>query len=56
VEEAIRKGIGHVWMQPAPRATGRCRLRGCGINVIADGSCLLVVLGYSERGLPASSK
>ena len=26
-----------------------------GIHVIADGSCVLVVLGYSERGVPAPS-
>jgi predicted CoA-binding protein len=54
VEEAIRKGIGHVWMQPgaeSERAVAACE--AAGINVIADGSCLLVVLGYSERGLPA---
>ena len=53
VDEAIRKGIEHVWMQPgaeSERAVGACK--AAGINVIADGSCLLVVLGYSERGSP----
>jgi predicted CoA-binding protein len=53
VEEAIRKGIQHVWMQPgaeSERAVAACE--AAGINVIADGSCLLVVLGYSERGSP----
>ena len=56
VEEAIRKGIEHVWMQPGAeneRAVAACE--AAGINVIADGSCLLVVLGYSERGVPAPS-
>jgi predicted CoA-binding protein len=50
VEEAIRKGIEHIWMQPgaeSDRAIEACR--AAGINVIADGSCVLVVLGYRER-------
>jgi len=50
VEMAVRKGIKHIWMQPgaeSPAAVARCRESG--INVIADGSCLLVVLGYSEK-------
>jgi len=50
VAEAIRKGIEHIWMQPgaeSERAVAACR--AAGINVIADGSCVLVVLGYRER-------
>jgi predicted CoA-binding protein len=50
VEEAIRKGIRHVWMQPGAEsdaAVAACK--AAGINVIADGSCVLVVLGYRER-------
>jgi uncharacterized protein len=50
VEQAIQKGIQHVWMQPgaeSERAVAACR--AAGINVIADGSCVLVVLGYRER-------
>jgi len=50
VDEAIRKGIEHIWMQPgaeSARAVQACR--DAGINVIADGSCVLVVLGYRER-------
>jgi predicted CoA-binding protein len=49
VEEAIRKGIQHVWMQPgaeSARAVATCE--AAGVNVIADGSCVLVVLGYRE--------
>ncbi len=49
VEEAIRKGIENVWMQPgaeSPAAVARCE--EAGLNVIADGSCVLVVLGYRE--------
>ena len=50
VDEAIRKGIKHVWMQPgaeSDQAVAACQ--AAGINVIADGSCVLVVLGYRER-------
>ena len=50
VEQAIRKGIRNVWMQPgaeSERAVAACK--AAGINVIADGSCVLVVLGYRER-------
>jgi predicted CoA-binding protein len=49
VEAAITKGIRNIWMQPgaeSPAAVERCR--AAGINVIADGSCILVVLGYHE--------
>jgi predicted CoA-binding protein len=50
VEEAIRRGIKHIWMQPgaeSDRAVAACE--AAGIDVIADGSCVLVVLGYRER-------
>lgn len=46
VEQAAGKGIRNVWMQPgaeSAKAVEFCRSRG--INVIADGSCILVVLG-----------
>jgi predicted CoA-binding protein len=47
---AIEKGITNIWMQPGaehPDAVALCHERG--VNVIADGSCLLVVLGYGEH-------
>ncbi len=50
VEQAAAKGIRNVWMQPgaeSPRAVAFCREHG--INVIADGSCVLVVLGYRNH-------
>jgi predicted CoA-binding protein len=46
VEEAIAKGIRNIWMQPgaeSAEAVKTCRAKG--INVIGDGSCLLVALG-----------
>jgi len=50
VFEAIAKGIKNIWMQPgaeSPTAVKSCVESG--VNVIADGSCLLVVLGYREH-------
>jgi len=50
VSEAIAKGIKNIWMQPgaeSPAAVKSCIENG--VNVIADGSCLLVVLGYREH-------
>lgn len=50
VAAAITKGIRNIWMQPgaeSKQAVDRCL--EAGINVIADGSCILVVLGYHEH-------
>jgi uncharacterized protein len=47
---AIEKGIKNIWMQPGaehPEAVAFCRERG--VNVIADGSCVLVVMGYHDH-------
>jgi predicted CoA-binding protein len=50
VPMAIAHGIRNIWMQPgAESATAVALCREKGINVIADGSCLLVVLGYHEH-------
>ncbi|BCA80922.1 CoA-binding protein [Desulfuromonas sp. AOP6] len=49
VTAAIAKGIENIWMQPgaeSPAAIALCEEKG--INVIADGSCLLVVLGFRD--------
>ena len=50
VELAAAKGIKHLWMQPgaeSPAAVKYCEQQG--LSIIADGSCLLVVLGYHEH-------
>lgn len=51
VEQAIAKGrIRNIWMQPgaeSARAVEACERAG--VNVIADGSCVLVVMGYHEH-------
>jgi len=50
VEAAIAKGIKHVWMQPGAESPAAIeRAEKAGLNVIGDGSCLLVALGYVER-------
>jgi len=46
VERAIAKGIRNIWMQPG--AQSDAAIAACtqaGINLIADGSCVLVELG-----------
>ena len=49
VQQAISKGIENVWMQPGAESDASVEAcRRAGINVIADGSCVLVVLGYRE--------
>ena len=50
VEQAITKGIKNIWMQPG--AESKIAVEMCqknGINIIADGSCLLVVIHYHEH-------
>lgn len=50
VKAAIAKGIKNIWMQPG--AESKVAVEEClsnGVNVIADGSCVLVVLGYHEH-------
>jgi predicted CoA-binding protein len=50
VEAAIARGITNIWMQPGAESDAAIeRCKAAGINVIADHSCLLVVLGYHEH-------
>ena len=47
---ALEKGIRNIWMQPGaehPDAVELCRAQG--INIIANGSCVLVVMGYHDH-------
>jgi predicted CoA-binding protein len=49
VETAAARGIWNIWMQPgaeSSEAVEFCRKND--INVIADGSCILVVLGFKD--------
>ncbi len=50
VVQAIARGIKNVWMQPgAESAQAVAVCEQAGVNVIADGSCVLVVMGYREH-------
>jgi predicted CoA-binding protein len=56
VEEAARRGIENVWMQPGAESDAAVETcRRAGINVIADGSCVLVVLGYRDAWVPPTA-
>ena len=50
VRMAAEKGIENIWMQPGAQsedAINFCREKG--INLIADGTCVLVELGFREH-------
>lgn len=50
VREAVGLGIQHLWMQPGAEHEGAIfYARKNGVNVVANGPCALVVMGYSER-------
>ena len=54
IEEVIELGIKHVWMQPGAESPWAItRAKEAGINCIAGGACLLVVLGYKDSWTPA---
>jgi predicted CoA-binding protein len=49
VEQAVERGIGHLWMQPGAESEEAVRrAEEAGIEVIHGGPCLLVVLGFRE--------
>jgi uncharacterized protein len=49
VHQAGELGIQHVWMQPGAESDAAIELaRRFGMNLIAEGPCLLVVLGFRE--------
>ena len=49
VEDAARLGIRHLWMQPGAESRRALHLADeHGLECIAGGPCLLVVLGYRE--------
>jgi predicted CoA-binding protein len=50
VQQAADVGIQHIWMQPGAESEPAIELaRQSGMNVIAGGPCLLVVLGFREE-------
>jgi predicted CoA-binding protein len=49
LEEAAALGIAHLWLQPgAEDRSVLARAQELGLDLIAGGPCLLVVLGYRE--------
>lgn len=49
VQEAAAAGVAHIWMQPGAESDAAvAAAEALGMNVIAGGPCLLVVLGYRE--------
>lgn len=50
VKAAIKKGITSIWMQPGAESDAAiATCKAAGVNLIADHSCLLVVLGYKDH-------
>nr|WP_302504262.1 CoA-binding protein [Geoalkalibacter halelectricus] len=50
VDAAIAQGIENIWMQPGAESPAAvAKAEKAGLNVIADGSCILVVLGYRDH-------
>ncbi|QDV07012.1 hypothetical protein Poly30_25310 [Planctomycetes bacterium Poly30] len=50
VQEALKAGIRHLWMQPGAENPEAIKLaEAAGASVIHGGPCLLVVLGYREH-------
>ncbi len=50
IESALELGIQHIWVQPgAEEATSSAAARQAGINIIDDGSCILVALSLLDR-------
>ena len=49
VKQAIAKGVRNIWMQPGAESNQAIQLaEAAGLNVIADGPCVLVALRYKE--------
>jgi predicted CoA-binding protein len=50
VQDAVKRGIKHIWMQPGAESERAVALaEKSGANVIAGGPCVLVALHYREE-------
>ena len=48
-QDAIAAGCRHLWFQPGAEEAGAiAAARAAGLSVIADGSCVLVALGFRD--------
>lgn len=55
IGDAIAAGVKNIWMQPGAEHPGASqRARNAGINVIDDGSCILVLLATSGQSFTPS--
>lgn len=53
VRSAIQLGIKNIWMQPGAESDKAvAEAQDAGLNVIAGGPCILVVMGYRESWRP----
>lgn len=53
IQQAIAAGVQNIWMQPgAEDSQGSKLAREAGVNVIDDGSCVLVLLALQRRNRP----
>lgn len=49
VKDAIQLGIKHIWIQPGAESEEAITMATThGVNVISNGACILVVLGFHE--------
>jgi uncharacterized protein len=50
VQDAIARGVKHIWMQPGAESDAAIEAgEGAGANVIAGGPCILVSLRYRDE-------
>jgi predicted CoA-binding protein len=55
VEDAIRTGVKHLWMQPGAESTIAVNLAtAAGLTVVSGGPCLLVKLSFRDNLHPES--
>ena len=53
IQQAIAAGVKNIWMQPgAEDSQGSKLAREAGLNVVDDGSCVLVSLAIERRQEP----
>ena len=51
IQQAIAAGVKNIWMQPgAEDSKGSHAARDAGLNVIDNGSCILVLIARENRG------
>ncbi|MFI4938453.1 MAG: CoA-binding protein [Candidatus Berkiellales bacterium] len=50
IEQAIKKGIKNIWLQPGAESDQAIEIaQKHGVNIIAGGPCILVTLGFKDN-------